>query len=149
MSDHEKNETLPSSNEPLSTITSASTPSNSIAETQDDSGCGGQMASCAEECPGFQGYLAVFGSFVSLLVTFGQMNAFGTFQTWYSNHQLSQLSQSTISWIGSFQLLIFFLAVRVTSRDLLTLTLIKLSRVHPSVAVLTLMVRPDSSSLAV
>ncbi|KAF9448785.1 MFS general substrate transporter, partial [Macrolepiota fuliginosa MF-IS2] len=63
-----------------------------------------------EPQPGLSGYLTVFGAFVALLVTFGQMNAFGTFQTWYSNHQLQQMSQSTISWIGSLQLLIFFLA---------------------------------------
>ncbi|EGO23354.1 hypothetical protein SERLADRAFT_469179, partial [Serpula lacrymans var. lacrymans S7.9] len=36
------------------------------------------------------------------------MNAFGTFQSWYSDHQLSQFSAFTISWIGSLQLWVFF-----------------------------------------
>ncbi|CAK5274464.1 unnamed protein product [Mycena citricolor] len=55
-----------------------------------------------------QGYLTVFGAFVALFCTFGQMNTFGTFQAWYSQHQLSALEPSTIAWIGSLQLWIFF-----------------------------------------
>ncbi|KAJ7162664.1 MFS general substrate transporter [Mycena crocata] len=55
-----------------------------------------------------QGYLAVFGAFMALFCTFGQMNAFGTFQTWYAEHQLSALPPSTIAWIGSLQLWVFF-----------------------------------------
>ncbi|EKM75508.1 hypothetical protein AGABI1DRAFT_46358 [Agaricus bisporus var. burnettii JB137-S8] len=80
------------------------TPSDSLVSCQSGSWSNG------EELPGLRGYLTVFGAFVALLVTFGQMNSFGTFQTWYSNHQLSQKSQSTISWIGSIQFLVFFLA---------------------------------------
>ncbi|KAJ7069261.1 major facilitator superfamily domain-containing protein [Mycena amicta] len=53
-------------------------------------------------------YLAVFGAFLALFGTFGQMNAFGTFQAWYAQHQLSHLAPSTISWIGSVQLWVFF-----------------------------------------
>ncbi|KXN85072.1 Riboflavin transporter MCH5 [Leucoagaricus sp. SymC.cos] len=109
MFDHEKSDSTSSSIEPLSTISCTTTPSNSIAETREESNCWAHKAPVDEERPGLRGYLAVFGAFVSLLVTFGQMNAFGTFQTWYSNHQLHRMSQSTISWIGSLQLLIFFL----------------------------------------
>ncbi|KAJ6460074.1 MFS general substrate transporter [Mycena vitilis] len=57
---------------------------------------------------GRKGYLAVFGAFMALFCTFGQMNAFGTFQTWYAEHQLSHLEPSTIAWIGSLQLWVFF-----------------------------------------
>ncbi|KAF7298577.1 Monocarboxylate permease-like protein [Mycena indigotica] len=53
-------------------------------------------------------YLAVFGAFFALFGTFGQMNAFGTFQAWYAQHQLSHLDASTIAWIGSLQLWVFF-----------------------------------------
>ncbi|THU84947.1 MFS general substrate transporter [Dendrothele bispora CBS 962.96] len=53
-------------------------------------------------------YLTVFGAFLALFCTFGQMNSFGTFQTWYSIHQLNDLPSSTISWIGSLQLWVFF-----------------------------------------
>ncbi|KAJ7215604.1 MFS general substrate transporter [Mycena pura] len=55
-----------------------------------------------------QGYLTVFGAFVALFCTFGQMNAFGTFQAWYAQHQLSHHEPSTIAWIGSLQLWVFF-----------------------------------------
>lgn len=34
----------------------------------------------------------------------GQLNAFGVFQTYYAEHQLSGRSDSDISWIGSLQL---------------------------------------------
>ncbi|KAF5343790.1 hypothetical protein D9757_014116 [Collybiopsis confluens] len=57
---------------------------------------------------GMKAYLTVFGAFLALFCTFGQMNAFGTFQAWYTTHQLSALDASTISWIGSLQLWVFF-----------------------------------------
>ncbi|KAF8549744.1 MFS general substrate transporter [Imleria badia] len=52
--------------------------------------------------------LAVFGGFLALFCSFGQLTAFGTFQTWYSGHQLASKSLFSISWIGSLQLWIFF-----------------------------------------
>ncbi|KAG1899670.1 MFS general substrate transporter [Suillus fuscotomentosus] len=57
---------------------------------------------------GWAGWLAVFGAFLALFCSFGQMNAFGTYQSWYSHHQLSSHSQFSISWIGSLQLWTFF-----------------------------------------
>ncbi|EIW52339.1 MFS general substrate transporter [Trametes versicolor FP-101664 SS1] len=61
-------------------------------------------------CPdgGLQAWLTVFGAFLALFCTFGQLNSFGTFQTWYAEHQLRDLPPSTIAWIGSLQLWIFF-----------------------------------------
>lgn len=53
-------------------------------------------------------WLAVFGAFLALFCSFGHMNAFGTYQSWYSDHQLSNYSQFSISWIGSLQLWTFF-----------------------------------------
>ena len=61
---------------------------------------------------GLKAYLTVLGAFIALSCTFGQLNAFGTFQAWYASHQLQHLSASTISWIGSLQLWIFFFSVR-------------------------------------
>ncbi|KAJ7222828.1 MFS general substrate transporter [Mycena haematopus] len=55
-----------------------------------------------------KGYLTIFGAFMALFCTFGQMNAFGTLRTWYAEHQLSHLEPSTIAWIGSLQLWVFF-----------------------------------------
>ncbi|CAA7266083.1 unnamed protein product [Cyclocybe aegerita] len=65
---------------------------------------------CDDTYPGrgLKSCLTVFGAFLSLFFTFGQMNAFGTFQAWYATHQLQHLPPSTISWIGSLQLWIFF-----------------------------------------
>lgn len=60
---------------------------------------------------GLQANLTVLGAFVALFCTFGQMNAFGTFQAWYASHQLAGINASTISWIGSLQLWIFFFSV--------------------------------------
>lgn len=62
---------------------------------------------------GIPGYLTVLGAFLALFATFGQMNAFGSFQLWYSEHQLSSYSSSDISWIGSLQLWVFFFSVSV------------------------------------
>jgi hypothetical protein len=60
---------------------------------------------------GFKAKLTTFGAFTALFFAFGQMNAFGTFHAWYSTHQLARMPASTISWIGSLQLWIFFLSV--------------------------------------
>ena len=61
---------------------------------------------------GLKAHLTVLGAFIALACTFGQLSAFGTFQTWYTSHQLQHLPASTISWIGSLQLWIFFFSVR-------------------------------------
>ena len=60
---------------------------------------------------GAQAWLTVLGAFLALFCTFGQLNSFGSFQTWYSEHQLSGLPASTIAWIGSLQLWVFFFCV--------------------------------------
>ncbi|KAF5374180.1 hypothetical protein D9615_008864 [Tricholomella constricta] len=57
---------------------------------------------------GFKAYLTVFGAFMALFCTFGHMNSFGTYQAWYHGHQLQTFTPSTISWIGSLQLWVFF-----------------------------------------
>ncbi len=62
---------------------------------------------------GVRAWLSVFGASLALFATFGLMNAFGTFQAWYSGNQLQHLPPSTISWIGSLQLWMFFFAVCV------------------------------------
>ncbi|KAF8955854.1 MFS general substrate transporter [Flammula alnicola] len=68
------------------------------------------VLNCSHEYPegGLRANLTVFGAFLALFFTFGLMNAFGTFQAWYAAHQLRHLPASTISWIGSLQLWMFF-----------------------------------------
>ncbi|KAI8986291.1 MFS general substrate transporter [Trametes punicea] len=57
---------------------------------------------------GAAAWLTVFGAFLALFCSFGQLNSFGTFQTWYAEHQLSHFAPSSIAWIGSLQLWVFF-----------------------------------------
>ncbi len=64
---------------------------------------------------GIAAWLTVFGAFLALFCSFGQMNAFGTFQSWYTTHQLRDLHPSTIAWIGSVQLWVFFFSVSAMS----------------------------------
>ena len=75
-----------------------------LAKTASDLADGGSAA-----------WLTVFGAFLALFCSFGQMNAFGTFQSWYTTHQLRDLHPSTVAWIGSVQLWFFFFSVRETS----------------------------------
>ncbi|EIN12195.1 MFS general substrate transporter [Punctularia strigosozonata HHB-11173 SS5] len=58
---------------------------------------------------GLRAWLCVFGAFVGLFATFGQITSFGTYQAYYSSHpHLSRYSPSTIAWIGSAQLWMWF-----------------------------------------
>ena len=64
---------------------------------------------------GLKAWLSVAGAFLGLLCTFGQLTSFGTFQSWYAEHQLQQFPPATISWIGSLQLWFFFFSVKSVS----------------------------------
>jgi hypothetical protein len=65
---------------------------------------------------GLPGWSTVFGAFFGNFATFGQLNSFGSFQAYYTTHQLAAYSPSDISWIGSLQLWSFFFSVCVVSR---------------------------------
>ncbi|KZT69532.1 MFS general substrate transporter [Daedalea quercina L-15889] len=95
MADLEKSEDRTSWHAP--TFVDASAVSEHVADHTEDAVEGGT-----------KGWLTVFGSFLALFCTFGQLNSFGTFQSWYADHQLSHESPSVISWIGSLQLWVFF-----------------------------------------
>ncbi|KZT22827.1 MFS general substrate transporter [Neolentinus lepideus HHB14362 ss-1] len=56
---------------------------------------------------GCASYLTVLGAFLALFCSFGQVSSFGTFQSWYETHQLDR-SPTSIAWIGSLQLWMFF-----------------------------------------
>lgn len=56
---------------------------------------------------GRQAWLITAGGFATMFCTFGFLNSFGVFQTYYQNGPLSEYSPSDISWIGSVE--IFFL----------------------------------------
>jgi MFS family permease len=69
----------------------------------------------APEIPTWRRWLVVLGAFLALFCTFGQLSSFGTFLSWYSHNQLSSYSPSTISWIGSLQLWVFFFSVSASA----------------------------------
>ncbi|KAK5053741.1 hypothetical protein LTR84_001702 [Exophiala bonariae] len=52
---------------------------------------------------GFYAWLQVFGSFFLFFNSWGTVNAFGVFQTYYENNPLWKETPSNISWIGSIQ----------------------------------------------
>lgn len=52
---------------------------------------------------GREAWLVVFGAMVSMIHTWGLVNSFGVFQTYYETQLLVDSSSSDISWIGSVQ----------------------------------------------
>jgi predicted MFS family arabinose efflux permease len=50
---------------------------------------------------GLTAWLTVLGAFLIQVAGFGFVNAFGVFQDYYSQHYLTNVSSSSISWIGS------------------------------------------------
>ncbi|KAH9908361.1 monocarboxylate permease-like protein, mch4 [Xylariomycetidae sp. FL2044] len=66
---------------------------------------------------GLQAWLQVVGSYALYFNTWGLINAFGVFQTFYENDLLRHMSPSDISWIGSAQSF-FLLVVGVISGPL-------------------------------
>lgn len=52
---------------------------------------------------GVEAWLQVLGSWATLVATWGLVNSFGVFQTYYETDLLSTESSSSISWIGSLQ----------------------------------------------
>lgn len=50
---------------------------------------------------GTRAYLALLGSTLVLLCTFGLSNSYGVFLQHYKEHQLKDYTNSDISWIGS------------------------------------------------
>lgn len=106
MADIEKQSTLPTRRSSIEGTTEISPPNSTVQpetpliEVVDD-----------DTNNRLSAWLAVFGGFLALFCSFGQLSAFGTFQTWYSSHQLSSSSLFSISWIGSLQLWMFFVMV--------------------------------------
>lgn len=100
----------------LPTATAAATASTSAAAgTAADPGGApvshGQREQLAQGRPepgpvpegGLEAWLQVLGSWVLLVDTWGLINSFGVFQTFYERDLLSESSASSISWIGSLQ----------------------------------------------
>jgi len=57
---------------------------------------------------GLRAWSVVGASFLMVFCTFGLSNGFGIFQSYLSQHQLANHSQSDIAWIGSIQIFLAF-----------------------------------------
>ncbi|MCJ1265419.1 hypothetical protein MMC22_005296 [Lobaria immixta] len=57
---------------------------------------------------GFEAWLVVSGGFFCLFCSFGWINCIGIFQAYYQEHQLQNLSSSTIAWIPSLEVFMMF-----------------------------------------
>ncbi|KAJ7283217.1 MFS general substrate transporter [Mycena rebaudengoi] len=57
---------------------------------------------------GLRAWLIVVGAFFSTFSTFGYVNSWGVFQTYYELHLLTTNNSSAISWIGSVQIALTF-----------------------------------------
>ncbi|GAA5931316.1 hypothetical protein JCM10213_000274 [Rhodosporidiobolus nylandii] len=62
---------------------------------------------------GLRAWLNVLGGWLVLFSTFGYVNAFGVYQSYYKQARFPEKSASDISWIGSVQLCLFFLMALV------------------------------------
>jgi hypothetical protein len=83
----------------------------SSREEQDLTGGGAAMDVNRPTEGGLAGWTTVFGAFWGLFATFGQLNASGSYQAYYVQHQLSKYTPADVSWIGSIQLWVFFFSV--------------------------------------
>ncbi|KAF9878019.1 hypothetical protein CkaCkLH20_04595 [Colletotrichum karsti] len=59
---------------------------------------------------GKKAWLSVLGSFLVYFASFGVVNSFGFFQTFYQHEYLSNYSPSTISFIGTLQITLLYLS---------------------------------------
>lgn len=59
---------------------------------------------------GAQAWLAITGSFLVYFASFGVVNSFGFFQTFYQQDYLKNYSPSVISFIGTLQITLMYLS---------------------------------------
>ncbi|GIZ39757.1 hypothetical protein CKM354_000312800 [Cercospora kikuchii] len=81
--------------------TARSTPE--IQETLPNASATPSAATSGPPNGGTQAWIQVLCSFLLFFNTWGILNTFGVYQTWYEGGQLFQESSSNISWIGSIQ----------------------------------------------
>ncbi|KAK2464720.1 hypothetical protein APHAL10511_003296 [Amanita phalloides] len=65
---------------------------------------------------GFQAWMVVLGGMLNAFATFGYVNSWGIFQSYYQQTILKDSSPSTIAWIGSIQYALGFLPALLVGR---------------------------------
>ena len=85
--------------------TTTSSASANIIPSQSESQQPPQSSTALDNVPegGLDAWMQVLGSWVILGVTWGLINSFGVFQTYYEKDMLKAYSESNVSWIGSLQ----------------------------------------------
>lgn len=100
------------------TSPSAETTTDGVTDASPEGGGAGAGAAAAAQSPipngGLQAWLQVLGSWVVLVATWGLVNTFGVYQTYYETELLRSSSSSAISWIGSLQASLLLLTGVVT-----------------------------------
>ncbi|KIK66122.1 hypothetical protein GYMLUDRAFT_158610 [Collybiopsis luxurians FD-317 M1] len=65
---------------------------------------------------GLRAWLIVLGTSFSTLASFGYINSWGVFQSYYEQNLLKDHSPSSIAWIGSLQICLVFLPALISGR---------------------------------
>ncbi|KAL5536515.1 hypothetical protein ACEPAF_337 [Sanghuangporus sanghuang] len=58
---------------------------------------------------GFRAWMTIVSCFLLSFTSYGQLNAYGVFQTYYIENQLADHSAADIAWIGNIQLGLMYL----------------------------------------
>ncbi|KAL2172240.1 hypothetical protein VTG60DRAFT_6618 [Thermothelomyces hinnuleus] len=86
--------------------TALEVPEKELSQNVDDTNPADTSAKPAEELPpdgGLRAWLQVLGSFFLFMNTWGLVNSYGVYQTYYQLDLLRDKTPSQISWVGSFQ----------------------------------------------
>lgn len=94
---HSSEETHPNENAPP-------VPHEAVAEEKSGSVSVDPRSQVVIPDGGARAWICIAGSFISLFASFGTVNAYGTFQDYYSSGRLSNYSESVISLNGAIQL---------------------------------------------
>ena len=82
-----------------------------LSQAESQASSSSPLSTPAQEIPIRRRWIVVFGAFLALFCTFGQLSSFGTYLSWYKHNQLDSYSPAAISLIGSLQLWVFFFSV--------------------------------------
>ncbi|KAK7455284.1 hypothetical protein VKT23_011157 [Stygiomarasmius scandens] len=96
----------------------ASLSANTKADVPEKSTSDEQVGNAEFDFPdgGTRAWLVVLGTALSSTASFGYVNSWGVFQSYYEQTLLRNYSASTISWIGSVQYMMVFLPAVISGR---------------------------------
>ncbi|GAA6005270.1 hypothetical protein JCM10207_002921 [Rhodosporidiobolus poonsookiae] len=112
---HEKDRSTSSDPSQVLPITASYPPApyNDKGGFSPDSGTNVSESAFTPPDGGLRAWLTVFGGWLILFSSFGYVNAWGVYQSYFKLTIFADKSESAISWIGSVQLCLFFLMALV------------------------------------